>query len=100
MAIAADPDSDQIPGIEILREISGRIPSNLRLNVDTLTMTATTVNLGGTIGSIDVVQKLQMALETSPAFASVKVNMITADLKQLTFKLTIVLAKPLDRIFH
>jgi Tfp pilus assembly PilM family ATPase/Tfp pilus assembly protein PilN len=90
----------QLSGLQILREISARIPTAITLEVDALTISADTVDLSGKTGSYDDVVKLKDALEASPAIASAKINNTkTADeANQVVFKLTLSIAKTLENI--
>jgi Tfp pilus assembly protein PilN len=87
-------DGARLSVLQTLREISAQIPSSLTLNVDTLTMTPTTVDMSGTTTSYDDVVKLKDALESSPAIATVKINTTKATTaNQVTFQLTISAAQ-------
>jgi type IV pilus assembly protein PilM len=87
----------QLSGLQILREISARVPSSITVNVDTLTITTDTTNLSGTTASYDNVVKLKEALEDSPFFTTVKITNTKADVEnKIAFKLTITTAKTSD----
>ena len=88
----------QLSGLQALREISGRAPSDLTLNIDTLTVTSKSVDLGGTTGSYDDVVKFKAALEASPSFSSVKINSAKDESNKVGFKLTLTLAQSLDNV--
>ncbi len=90
----------QLSGLETLREISAKIPpsSELTLNVDSLTITATTVDISGVTGSIEDVVKLRDALETSPAIDEAKIIRNKKESDKVAFKLTITIAKSQDPI--
>jgi Tfp pilus assembly protein PilN len=90
----------QLSGLQILREISSRLPASITLNVDTLTIATDTVDLSGITESYDNVVKLKGALEASPAVASVKINSTTTaeEANQVVFKLTISMAKTLENL--
>ena len=90
----------QLSGLQILREISSRLPSAITLNVDTLTIATDTVDVSGITESYDNVVKLKGALEASPAIASVKINSTTTadEANQVVFKLTISMAKTLENL--
>jgi Tfp pilus assembly protein PilN len=90
----------QLSGLQILREISSRLPASITLNVDTLTIATDTVDLSGITGSYDNVVKLKEALEASPAIDSVKINSTTTaeEANQVVFKLTISMAKTLENL--
>jgi hypothetical protein len=90
----------QLSGLQTLREISARAPSDLSLDVDHLVLSSKTVDLGGSTGSYDDVVKFQTALAASPAFADVRI--ISSSVKdgsnQVVFKLVITLAQSLDNL--
>ena len=87
----------QLSGLQILREISARIPASITVNVDNLTIATDTSDLSGTTTSYDDVQKLKDALEASPYFTTVKINNTKADAdNKIDFKLTINTVKNLD----
>lgn len=95
-----DLTSTQLSGLETLREISAKIPpsSDLTLNVDILTITATTVDISGVTGSYEDAQKLRDALDTSPAIEEVKVIRLKNEGDKVAFKLTLTIAKNQDSI--
>jgi type IV pilus assembly protein PilM len=87
----------QLSGLQILREISARIPTSIVVNVDNLTVATDITDLSGTTTSYDDVQKLKDALEASPYFTTVKINNTKADVdNKIAFKLTINTVKNLD----
>ncbi len=87
----------QLSGVQILREISTRIPASIVVNVDNLTIATDITDLSGTTTSYDDVQKLKDALEASPYFTAVKINNTKADAdNKIAFKLTINTVKNLD----
>jgi type IV pilus assembly PilM-like protein/type IV pilus assembly PilN-like protein len=87
----------QLSGLQILREISARIPTSIAVNVDNLTIATDITDLSGTTTSYDDVQKLKDALEASPYFTTVKINNTKADVdNKIAFKLTINTVKNLD----
>jgi hypothetical protein len=88
----------QLSGLQILREISDRVPAELALDVDTLTITANAVDMGGTTGSYDDVVKLKGALEASPAIGSAKIISAKDEQNKVAFKLTITLAQTLENL--
>jgi Tfp pilus assembly PilM family ATPase len=88
----------QLSGLQTLREISMRVPSGLSLNVDSLTITSTTVDLSGVTGSYDDVVKLQGALEASPAFTQVKIISAKDESNKVAFQLSITIAQSLDNV--
>jgi type IV pilus assembly protein PilM len=86
----------QLSGVQILREISARVPASITVNVDNLTITMDTTDLSGTTTSYDDVVKLKDALEASPYFTTVKINNTKADVdNKIAFKLTITTVKSL-----
>jgi Tfp pilus assembly PilM family ATPase/Tfp pilus assembly protein PilN len=87
----------QLSGLQLLREISARVPASITVNVDTLTITKDTTELSGTTTSYDDVVKLKDALEASPYFTMVKINNTKADVdNKIAFKLTITTVKGLE----
>ena len=83
--------------MQILREISTRIPASIVVNVDNLTIATDITDLSGTTTSYDDVQKLKDALEASPYFTTVKINNTKADVdNKIAFKLTINTVKNLE----
>jgi Tfp pilus assembly PilM family ATPase/Tfp pilus assembly protein PilN len=84
----------QLSGLQILREVSARIPASITVNVDNLTITTDTIDLSGTTTSYDDVVKLKTALEASSVFPRVQINNTKADAdSKIAFKLTITTAK-------
>ncbi|HSX81726.1 MAG TPA: type II secretion system protein GspL [Candidatus Saccharimonadia bacterium] len=84
----------QLSGLQILHEISARTPPSITLNVDTLTITTGTTDLGGSTESYDDVVKLKSALEASPFFPTVKITNTKTDVgNKISFKLTINTSK-------
>jgi general secretion pathway protein L len=84
----------QLSGLQILREVSTRVPSSIIVDVDTLTITTDTTDLNGTTDSYDNVVKLKDALEASPFFTTVKITNTKTDVKnKVAFKLTITTAR-------
>ncbi|ETX07648.1 MAG: hypothetical protein ETSY2_10015 [Candidatus Entotheonella gemina] len=90
----------QLSGLEALREISEKVPPGheLNLNVDSLTITANTVDISGVTGSIEDVVKLRDALETSTAIDEAKIIRNKKESDKVAFKLTITIAKSQDPI--
>lgn len=89
----------QLSSLQILREISVRAPKELQLNVETLTITSTTVDLRGNTGSYDDVVKLEGALKASPVFSNVKIISTTkGEAHKVAFKLTLTIAQRLENI--
>ena len=87
----------QRSGLQILHEISSRIPPEISVNVDNLTITADITDLSGTTASYDNIVKLKDALEASPYFAAVKITNTKTDVEnKVAFKFTITTAKTLD----
>ncbi len=90
----------QLSGLDTLREISAYTPpgSELTLNVDSLTITANTVDISGAIGSYQEAQKLEDALEASPAIDEVRMLSLKNEGDKVKFKLTITIAKGQDQV--
>jgi Tfp pilus assembly protein PilN len=87
----------QRSGLQILHEISSRIPPAIGVNVDNLTITADITDLSGTTASYDNIVKLKDALEASPYFAAVKIANTKTDVEnKVAFKFTITTIKTLD----
>jgi Tfp pilus assembly PilM family ATPase/Tfp pilus assembly protein PilN len=87
----------QLSGLQLLREISARIPPSVVVDVNTFTTTTDTTELDGTTSSYDDVVKLKEALEASPFFPTVKItNTKTGTGNKVDFKLTITTVKTLD----
>lgn len=87
----------QRSGLQILREISSRIPPAISVNVDNLTITSDITDLSGTTASYDNIVKLKDALEASPYFAAVKITNTKTDVaNKVAFKFTITTVKTLD----
>ncbi|MCZ6875372.1 MAG: pilus assembly protein PilM [bacterium] len=84
-------------GLQILHEISTRIPPTILVNVDNLTITTNTTDLSGTTASYDNIVKLKDALEASPYFTTVKITNTKTDVEnKVAFKFTITSARTLD----
>ena len=84
----------QLSGLQILQEISARIPPALVLEIDNLTIATDTIDLSGSTASYDDVVKLRDALEASPFLTDVKINNSKQSLtNKVDFKLTIKAAK-------
>ncbi len=90
----------QLSGLETLREISEKVPpsSALTLNVDSLTITANTVDISGVTNSYEDVVKLQDALEASPAIDEVTIIRNKKESDKVVFKLTLTIAKSQDQV--
>ena len=87
----------QLSGLQILREISARVPDGITVEVETLTVSTDTTDLSGTTASYDNVVKLKDALEASPFFSTVKITNTKTDVaNKIAFKLTISMAKTLE----
>lgn len=87
----------QRSGLQILHEISSRIPPAISVDVDNLTITTDITDLSGTTASYDNIVKLKDALEASPYFASVKITNTKTDVaNKVAFKFTITTVKTLD----
>lgn len=84
----------QLSGLQILREISARIPASITVNIDTLTITTNTTDLSGTTTSYPDVDRLKEALEASPFFSTVKITNTKTDVaNKIAFKLAITTVK-------
>jgi Tfp pilus assembly protein PilN len=81
-------------GLQLLRELSTRVPVSLPVQVDHLTITPETIELSGTTASYHDVAQLKEALETSPLFPTVKIVHPKAgpDTTTIVFTLTIMTA--------
>lgn len=90
----------QLSGLDTLREISAQAPASgdLTLNVNSLTITANTVDISGVTNSYNDAQKLQDALEASPNIDEVKVISLRNEGNQVAFKLTLIIAKSQDQL--
>ncbi len=88
----------QLTGLQLLREISARVPPELALNVETLAITDNSVDMGGNVGSYKDLDNLEAALKAAPAIANVEVNSAKKEANRVTFQLTITLAKTLDNV--
>lgn len=88
----------QLSGLQILQEISARVPESITLEVDSLTITTATTDLSGTTASYDNVVKLQESLEASPFFPSVKITNTRTQDDKVAFKLTITTTTTQDNI--
>jgi Tfp pilus assembly PilM family ATPase/Tfp pilus assembly protein PilN len=84
----------QLSGLQVLKEISARVPPTLVVEVDNLTIAGDTIDLSGTTTSYDDIVKIKDALETSPLLAEVKINNSRQNLNnKVDFKLTIKAAR-------
>jgi Tfp pilus assembly protein PilN len=84
----------QLSGLQLLQEISARVPPALVLEVENLTIATDTIDLSGNTASYDDVVKLRDALEASPFLTDVKINNSKQSLtNKVDFKLTIKAAK-------
>ena len=87
----------QRSGLQLLREISTRVPTTINVNVDNLTITTDITDLSGTTASYDNIVKLKDALEASPYFTAVKITNTKTDVEnKVAFKFTITTAKTLE----
>jgi type II secretion system protein L len=84
----------QRSGLQLLRELSTRVPASLPVQVDHLTITPETIELSGTTSSYHDVAQLKEALEASPHFPTVKIGhpKTGPDNKTIVFTLTITMA--------
>ena len=60
--------------LQVLRELSARVPASLKVEVDNLTINDDTVELSATAASYDNVVSLQKALAASPLLEDVTIN--------------------------
>lgn len=89
----------QLSSLQILREISARVPEGMSMEVDMLTIATDITDLSGTTASYDNVVKLKDALEASPFFSTVKITNTKTDVaNKIAFKLTISMAKTLGAL--
>lgn len=87
----------QLSGLQILQEISARVPKTLVVEVDNLTVAPDVIDLSGTTASYDDVVKLRDALEASPSLIDVKINNSRQNLaNKVEFKLTIKTVQTVD----
>jgi Tfp pilus assembly protein PilN len=86
----------QMSGLQILQEISARVPPSLVVNVDNLTIATDTVDLNGSTVSFDDVEKLREALEATPSLFRVSIENTKKDADKVTFKLSIKTVKALE----
>jgi Fimbrial assembly protein (PilN) len=84
----------QRSGLQLLRELSTRVPASLPVQVDHLTITPETIELSGTTASYHDVAQLKEALAASPLFPTVKIGhpKIGPDNNTIVFTLTITTA--------
>ena len=64
----------QLSTLQILRELSARVPASLRLEVDNLAISGDSVEMSASAASYDNVVSLQSALAASPLLADVTIN--------------------------
>ena len=64
----------QLSGLQILRELSARVPASLAVEVDDLTISGEVIELSASTASYDNVVKLQSALAASPLLSDVTIN--------------------------
>ncbi len=85
---------EQRSGLQLLRELSTRVPASLQVQVDHLTITPGTIELSGTTTSYHSVAQLKEALEASPLFPTVKIvhPKTGPDNTTIVFTLTITMA--------
>src|SRR5262249_20928766 len=85
---------EQRSGLQLLRELSTRVPASLPVQVDHLTITPETIELSGTTTSYHDVAQLKEALEASPRFPTVKIGhpKTGPDNNTIVFSLTITMA--------
>ena len=64
----------QLSGLQILRELSSRVPASLEVEVDDLTISGEVIELSASTASYDNVVKLQNAFAASPLLSDVTIN--------------------------
>ena len=64
----------QLSGLQILRELSARVPAALGVEVDDLTISGDAIELSASTASYDNVVKLQNAFAASPLLSDVTIN--------------------------
>ena len=64
----------QLSGLQILRELSARVPASLEVEVDDLTINGEVIELSASTASYDNVVKLQNAFAASPLLSDVTIN--------------------------
>ena len=64
----------QISGLQILRELSARVPASLEVEVDDLTISGEVIELSASTATYDNVVKLQNAFAASPLLSNVTIN--------------------------
>ncbi|MBI3327667.1 MAG: type IV pilus assembly protein PilM [Nitrospinae bacterium] len=81
--------------LEMLRELSVRIPQNLRVKIVDLSISIEGIGISGETNSFDGVDTLKKAFESSPYFEEVKVSQAKAGLddKVVEFRISISLKK-------
>jgi type II secretion system protein L len=81
-----------VPVLEVLRELSARVPDTLRLDVDELVIEPDVVRLHGQAESFDAVEGLRAALAASPLMREVVTDetRTTVDGKRVEFRLRAV----------
>jgi Tfp pilus assembly protein PilN len=86
---------EQRSGLQLLRELSTRVPASLPVQVDHLAISPETIELSGTTASYHDVAQLKEALEASPLFPTVKIGHPKAgpDNTTIVFTLTITMAR-------
>ncbi|RMF86668.1 MAG: type IV pilus assembly protein PilM, partial [Nitrospinota bacterium] len=85
----------QLSSLEILRELSEKIPPTIKVDVFDLLISTESISMSGKTDSFDSVDNLKKNLETSDYFESVKVTNAKVGLDEDTveFKLLIILQK-------
>ena len=64
----------QLSGLQILRELSARVPASLGVEVDDLNISGDVIELSASTASYDNVVKLQSAFAASPLLSDVTIN--------------------------
>ena len=64
----------QLSGLQILRELSARVPASLEVEVDDLTISGEVIELSASTATYDNVVKLQNAFAASPLLSDVTIN--------------------------
>jgi Tfp pilus assembly PilM family ATPase/Tfp pilus assembly protein PilN len=84
----------QLSGLQILHEISARIPPSITLNVNNLSITTGSTELSGSTESYDDAVKLKNALGASPFFPIVNMPDTKTDMgNKISFRLSINTSK-------
>ncbi len=84
-----------VTALDILREISTRVPSNLDVTLDLLSIDEERIRLHGSTRSFELVERLETELEKVPFFSQVNVGDVQAERDGgKSFNVTIVMGRP------